>query len=814
MHYIIDKARIETIRAVVSLLCMLAISLAFASTVTERSLPVQGDHQHSLVKGTATAMTPPETGSFVLENALQRLVFDERGCLRELLNRKTGVGYVRAGAAASSPFVLDVYRADGPVTFTDREEEEAGGFSLSPPTLPPGEAHGELAHIGVAEAKSHAVKLTRTRNRQTLSCRYTLPHGIRFSFQVTLDDGAETACWRAKLENPGLAQRKNSRRVFRARFPILSNLCLDGAPADNYLARPLAQGELVRHPAQESFILKENWVGKDQPPMRTHLLTYPGWASMPWMDIYVSRPGRTEQTSGLYLASYDPTFQQIDLVTTPNPAADTLELRIQTFVGLEPGSRWTSQQFITGVHAGDWHWAGDRYRADSRAWLKPNAPPDWVRQSDGWFGSGAPNYQFADLPSMLDDARWLGLDYLQCWSEMIEPTDVNGRRKAYYCFFLPDPARGGEEALRAAAREVRRRGGHLGFYSNIWTFDAELPGALDQWKERIPRDVHIPDWQKEFRTFGSVFPDGHRDEGNYVNGYAGMCLCAQGYRDYLTHWIADKYVKDYGVDAWYLDSCPVTIFNAARVCFSREHGAAPHGVGRGIIALLQELRKKSDPTLHLAISSETISDVLMQYQSHALGIEMVAGFPHPKPEIYAYTFPEQIIFSGSCNGAGAGLVHYYPDMTHPTREDAMNRVFLMGYRFDILGYPLHRTEEFSQYLRSLIALRQQIKTALYAARFRDETGLGPRPEKVDVKVFQNPDTHALVLTIQDRRAIQDAFPLTLSLQLLGDKGITHATLYTLDGTRHDVPVERQSGSVTLHIPAFTHVPAAIVAAVE
>jgi hypothetical protein len=293
-----------------------------------------------------------------------------------------------------------------------------------------------------------------------------------------------------------------------------------------------------------------------------------------------------------------------------------------------------------------------------------------------------------------------------------------------------------------------------------------------------------------------------------------MCLCAKGYRDYLSYWIADKYVKDYGVDAWYLDSCPVTMFAAARVCFNSAHGAAPHGVGRGIIALLRELRKESDPTLHLAISSETISDVLMQYQSHALGIEMVAGFPHPKPEIYAYTFPEQIIFSGSCNGAGAGLKYYYPEMTHPRREDAMNQVFLMGFRFDVLKYPLDRNEAFSLYLRELIALRQQIKSELYAARFRDETGLGARPDKVEVKVFLRQDPHTLVLTLLDRRTTKEAFSLSVNPRALEAGAVKHAVLYTLDGAQQEVPVEMQGGTAILRIPHFTQAPAAIVAKLE
>lgn len=158
--------------------------------------------------------------------------------------------------------------------------------------------------------------------------------------------------------------------------------------------------------------------------------------------------------------------------------------------------------------------------------------------------------------------------------------------------------------------------------------------------------------------------------------------------------IVDKYVRDYGVDTWYMDSFPITMFAAARVCFSTEHGSEhPHGVGRGCLELLRKLKEGASGTVNLAITSESVSDALTQYQSHALGLEFVGNLMnYPKPEIFAYTFPEVPIFSGTCNNYNATKDYYPGENTEFTHEDALNRVFLIGNRFDVIGYPLRKDD--------------------------------------------------------------------------------------------------------------------------
>jgi hypothetical protein len=278
-------------------------------------------------------------------------------------------------------------------------------------------------------------------------------------------------------------------------------------------------------------------------------------------------------------------------------------------------------------------------------------------------------------------------------------------------------------------------------------------------------------------------------------------------------WVVDRYIKRYGVDTWYFDSMPVTMFAASRICFSSEHGPRqPHGVGRGMLELLGRVHDASQPFVNLAITSETASDALMQFNSHALGLELVDGLTRsPHPEIYTYTFPEHAIFSGTCDGAGSALKYYYPDLEKPRREDTMNRVFLMGYRFDILAYPVNRQDPFMQYLKQLIALRQRIKDQLYASDFRDEIGLGPMPDKVYAKVFRHRQAKSLTVTLIDRRAaLRKPFELTLDLSVHGVGSANKVILYELGGAARPLATKQQGRKLILQVPSLVGEAAAIV----
>jgi len=751
----------------------------------------------------------------ILENDFLRIGFDDRGCVREIYNKASDTHCIHPDPLSSvvfgddaphPPFTVYAYPANGSIHFEDYEEEQFAGFSRALPELV-GEKNGDLIRLRGSTEVSPIVERSAEENAQRITFRYRLKGGIGLAYTVRLPDMSRLSEWTVRIENALNDGAEDTLRVYRVAFPVLDRLCVGSRPERNYLARPFLQGELIPNPSRYTFRAGRGWP--------TFALTYPGWASMPWLDLYRSAPGVEGTASGLYLASYDPSFQQIDLVSFPDHARRALTLEIQTLSFLEPGQTWDSQRFMVGVHEGDWHWAADRYREDSRAWLKECRPPSWLKDCDGWFGTGGANYKFADLPEMYETAQWLGLNYLQIWSQMIR-LHKDGK-SGYYCFYLPDPESGGEEELARAVRQIRDSGGHVGFYVNTYTFDSELPAPMDKYRDAVPADVAVPDWEAEFKNYASVFSNGSVIEGKFMRGapvdelYSGMCPAAAGWREYLRSWIVDKYVGQYGADAFYMDSLPVGMLGASRVCFSRDHGhETPHGSGTACVELARLVRQSAEPHVDLALATEFPNDAVMQYQTHALASEFAGFADLPHPEIYTYTFPKHLLFSGSCNG-WSWVTRFYDELPNPTHMDAMDLVFLMGFRFDAINHPLDRESDYAKYLKRLIALRVQVKRDLYSSSFRDTEGLSELPPGVRARVFRGDDGRSATITMLDRRRERSGFPLRVDCAELGIEPLNEATLYALDDTRTELPLKRsEESAVELTVPPWKDAPAAII----
>jgi len=735
--------------------------------------------------------------AIVLENSVLRLTFNsDTGALTGMKNKKTGSEYIQK-PSQNAPFILDVYSANQSYYINDYSLREYGGHPLAHPDslkyYP-----GDLSYLRGEGEKPKIKVVTEIGGGKTLVCTYSAPPAFTVTTTVSLEKDSHITKWKIKVQNAPAKHPIDDLRLFKVAFPVLEGLALRGDHRDDFLARPFLQGQLIPDPVNYSFERPHHRTSR----VHNNSMSYVGFATMPWQCLY-------DEGGGLYLASYDPTFEQIDMESFPDREQGTLTMNVRTFAYRVPGQSWDSQMFVVGIHDGDWHWAADTYRVASKAWLHTGSRPEWVKYSDGWLGTGGPNYRFEDLVDMYEQAKWLGLNYIQVWSQMLEPKSPDGTRKGYYCFFLPDPDRGGEKELTEAVRKIRSDGGHVGFYYNSWTFDAEISQTLNRVRDKIPPSFQIPDWWEGFRSYASVFPDGSRKAGDYISRkkspedvhgedmYTGMCPAAEGWQDYLTFWVVDKYVREYGVDTCYLDCFPTGMLGGARICFSTEHGDDhPHGVIRGSLAMLKKLKNSSYGTVNLAITSEAVSDACMQYQSHALGLELTSGMDYNKPEIYAYTFPEFPIFSGTCNGSTAQ--HYYPG-EKVTREDTMNRVFLMGNRFDILGYPLEKNRPFWQYMKKLIALRQAIKGELYNSHFRDENGLGNLPPKVEAKIFRHVDKTSLTINFIDRRKTKSSFTLEVDPQKHGVKSLKECYLYTFEGKKK-IKARKSRGLLNITVP--------------
>lgn len=735
--------------------------------------------------------------SFSIENSFYSITVDSQtGAIVGIMNKKTNTGYLSPKKKNNlPPFVIDTYSANQSVYIHDPFEKQDGGFSTFDPTK--NNEKGDLSHK--RESLSNTIKVLGDKNK--ISCSHQLSGGISVNWSVELKFDSPFSEWKIEVKNNGGDKPANDLRVYRVAFPYIEGLRIGEKPESNFLARPYAQGELIPNPSKYDY----KRPGVDIP---IHVLTYPGWASMSWQDMYDRILG------GFYIASYDLTFNQVDLETWPDKLDNSITMGMRSLAFLEPGQSWNSQKFEVGIHEGDWHNAADHYREWAHANHKPFAGPDWVRKNaDGWLGFALDTRSYSEYLDLFEKAKWLGLDYLQIWCQMQEHVGPGKTRKPFYSFLWPNPDRGGEEGLTKTVQKIREQGGHIGFYHNLWTWDSEIEKGMEQWKDQLPADIKVPKWRGESRTWASVFPDGSRMAGNFeklpgmpMPEYSGMCPSAEKYQDYVLYWVGDKYVKQYGADTWYFDSTPVTMFAASRICFSDEHGEKrPHGAGQGMISLLNKLKEETASTVNLAITSETVCDALMQYNSHALGLELIEGITrYLKPEIYTYTFPEHAIFSGSCNGAGSGLHYYYPDLAgKPSKVDVYNRAFLMGYRFDILDR-ITPGDPTSEYLKNLIALRQRVKHLLYTSSFRDDIGLGKLPDKVYAKLFRSNDGKQLFVSMVDRReGKQLPFKMTIDLSLNEFQGNRSASILGFNNYKAKVPTKTSTHTIELQVPAIS-----------
>jgi len=314
-----------------------------------------------------------------------------------------------------------------------------------------------------------------------------------------------------------------------------------------------------------------------------------------------------------------------------------------------------------------------------------------------------------------------------------------------------------------------------------------------------------------------VFADGHAIQGTFMNAddpeekYAGMCPEADGWREYFRKWIVDKYVKEYGVDAFYMDSLPVGMLGASRICFSRDHGdGSPHGTGTACIEMVKLLRESAESEVDLALATEFPNDAIMQYQTHALGSEFAGFADLPHPEIYTYTFPKHLLFSGNCNG-WSWVTRFYDDLPNPTRIDSMNRVFLLGLRFDAIAHPLDREGDYGKHLKRLIDLRKRIKGELYNSSFRDTIGLGDLPEDVEARVFRGDAGNSATITLLDHRIEKTAFSLELDRQALGIGEVKTATFFEMGGRRVELEIRTTTGSaLEILVPRAGNTPSAAI----
>ena len=601
--------------------------------------------------------------------------------------------------------------------------------------------------------------------------------------------GVETE-WRIELDNKLTHAPSKSLVVHRVRYPSLSDVGEQVCGDAPHVILPTLMGQKFPEPGKNLA--------------RARPVSYIGRATMGWFDFYGDQ-------GGLYfkVGDVDP-LPQTELIARSDPETRQLRLAIQRWPLCWPGEKWTPGPCGLAAHAGGWHTAADLYRAWFRKTFRIMAPPKWLRDADGYVMSGGPSYEFADFPRVIENAKAIGINYVQLWSEM------TGGDMSYHAFAFPNPYMGTEQELKQAIAEMHEKGGHIGVYLNFNTGDPLLgtfvrqPRLAQKILKHIPRpalDYMKDNWiQQSIMNHAGSYSTWNMIVPGYLDGYWNTCPASRKWTDFYYYWVIEKWAKEYKLDVWYLDSCPVS---RGSPCFAFDHGhQRPVPEGQSIINFYKRLRAGAPKGF--CIMQEYSSDRLLPYSTHALGLMWHPRFAHP--EVVRYTLPEYPLFSGMCNGTG-GMKQFYPgEALGPA--DAIERVFLIGNRYE---FPMsNRPPELAnEWRRKMVSLRRACHAEMNYGDFLDDIGLGPLPERVHARVFRRADRGRLAVTLLDRRKGKRVpLKVTIDLDAVGVGQAKRAELVTMDDRKALPTPGREGVQAVITVPPYGGRPAAILIETE
>ena len=594
---------------------------------------------------------------------------------------------------------------------------------------------------------------------------------LRATCTVFLPRGTPISQWHVEVANG-----TKSLEIVEIEFPLLHGVRIGRKAEDDWLIFPRwGGGHRIPHPAQRA-------------PGRGHYLG--GTGIMNWLDVYDGSPAGAQ---GLYLASYDQALLMGALRAQASPEDQSVTLGMSKMPRVAPGSTFRSEPFVVAAHTGDWHWAADQYRTWIQSWMKPYRPPQWLVESDGWLGRGRGTNFLKDIPAAYRFARELGLNHVEFWGHMMVGRAIHagGCNRLYF----PDPRYGTEADFAKAIRYVRQAGGHIGFYTNGQAWNPRYPKLRPEYEGLMPPNALVPDWEDGFKKWALRRPDGSfvqqyakptHDDSPYPCSFYLMCAAAQGWQDYLHHYIVEKYVREYGVDHMYVDQLGAA---RAQMCFARGHGH-DDAVGAWSRGNMEKFRRfKEDGRRHepqFSLSTEGFGDAYGQYvDAFLISPASTRAWPYSAPEVVRYTFPEYVCLDGFANGNTGG----------GPREDVVCKVFLLGNRFDLFVRP----GDFADWCKQVIRLRQETSELLYRGTFRDEIGLTVSDPRVRAKLWRldSADAKGWLVTLWNPDKVADA-----RVRVAGADSVSRAFVASLDNTPlAPCKFARVDGAAEVRVPA-------------
>lgn len=503
--------------------------------------------------------------------------------------------------------------------------------------------------------------------------------------------------------------------ILEVEFPKVGTIRVGGDSRDDTLIWPAGTGKKYVNPTTQGSLAAG----------------YPH-AVVCYFDLY-------DSTAGFYMGSHDPELVSTDLIAVPDASRTWMQFAITKKDRIRAKGGKISLPLVMGVHHGDWHIAATWYKAWFDTVFGRAVWPEWTKECDGWhfanISFSRPHFHFDWLPDFIfRKAIRLGLIHAQIWG-----TDTANSCNCYY--YPPDDV-GGPAAFAAANKWWKDRGGVVGYYvlpqgPSDWHFHdrskdhfgtpwqdmpdwACPPGKKEgkswEWAirhqryDRPDRRPHPGDtarWDNDLKKFESrvigTFQGAEGDAKveyevkNYPWGYIAMSMYSEWWRDWLTFWVCDKYVRDWHCRAVYLDTYHT---GGNKPDYNPYLGL--HGDGRGGYLRSQLAKRIRD--VGLKYDPMWLPVLEMQCDAYQVYMAQQVGSSSMDSEMMKFTHPDHMQYEGQ-TGAGWGA----------KRFKRFNSCWMYGNRLD------HREPE--GWAVEIIRMRQWITRWINEARFMDDLGL-------------------------------------------------------------------------------------------
>lgn len=370
-------------------------------------------------------------------------------------------------------------------------------------------------------------------------------------------------------------------------------------------------------------------------------LLYPsGSATMPWFAL-------DSGDGGLYVGSHDPRFGARRF-RLESAAGGRVRLLLGHFPYCAPGGVWKSPPLRLCLYRGAWHEAARRYRDWFDTVAERPRVPRWVGRMSGWLlavlkqQNGDVMWKYADIDRLCDIAHARGLDTLGLFGWAV------GGHDRLFPEFVPDPAMGGEPALREALARAKARGIRAILYAN-----GQLVDTAGDFYQRHGNEVILQNEATE-PLLSSV----RKFRGSTPVTFATACLGSAVWQRHMLA-LADQ-ALNLGASGILYDQLGVL---PPYFCHAPDHLHATPAEAFTTCRweLLRSIRdhaQRKDP--EFAVMTEGIHDAVLQFAHcfHGWGYGASPHYPgwgeggltsgalsgpQPFPELFRCTFPEAIL---------------------------------------------------------------------------------------------------------------------------------------------------------------------------